>query len=576
MKARLKVASISIAVNVLLVGIKVVLAAITGSVALLADAYHSASDIGVSLLVMLSLVITKKKERPGAYVEGAVSLVIAFLIFGAALGIFIKAKDLRQSDIRNIPIALGGIFICIIISHAISAYKVREGTRLSSLSLRADGFHSRMDMLSSIAVMVVLFGQMIGIPLDRLAAIVICLLIAWVGVEVLLNAFKRITGEGPVEIETVGQILRSGTLLEKTAAAGEMTTVMRLILYSGGIFLGFILFLKRNIRKLGAAAAAVIILLYAVSGIYRIQPDERGVILRFGKPVRIDIPPGPGYRWPWPFERLLKVRRDVVRRTEVGFRTKADVGTMPVEKEYLWEATHISGLYTKKPDEALMLTGDTNIIDINLVVQYRIKDMGQFLFNITRPDALVRNMAEASIREIIGQERIDDVLTRDRRVIESKLVDSLQKRLEGVASGIEVEAVMLQDVHPPVEVVAAFREVASAKEDKQTFINEAYGYRSEQLPKARGESEKMILNAKAYSTEKVDMAHGDAARFLERLGKYKGSERITELRMYLETMEKVLPGVNKYIVNPRSVSSKHDIWFFGPGRKIYYPGAEEY
>lgn len=572
MQEKVKVASVSIAVNAVLVVIKVVLAAVSGSVALLADAYHSASDIGVSLLVLLSVLVTRKDSTRVAYVEGTVSLVIALLIFGAAVGIFNKAQGLLQSDIRYIPVALAGIFACIVISHMVSRYKVREGERLGSLSLRSDGFHSRMDMYSSMAVMVGLVGQMIGIPLDKVAAIVVCLLIAEVGVEVLFNAFRHVVAGAHAEVGTVGQVLGWWKRGRRAEPAGEATVLHRVMVGSGEAIAGFFSLIGRNLRRIAAAAAVLLVLLYGASGIYRIQPDESGALLRFGKLVRIDIPPGPGYRLPWPFERLLRVRKDVVRRTEVGFRTRPDLADFAVEREYLWEAPHISGQYVKMSEEALMLTGDTNIIDVNMVVQYRIKDMGRFLFNITSPDALVRDMAESSVRGVVGRERIDDVLTKDRRKIESDLRDALQERLDGARSGIDVEAVLLQDVHPPVEVVAAFREVASAKEDKATFINEALGYQSERIPKARGEAEKMVLGAKAYRDEKVNRAEGDAARFLERLQEYRGTEKITELRMYLETMESVLPGVNKYIVNPKSVSSKHDIWFFGSGGKTYYPG----
>ena len=297
---------------------------------------------------------------------------------------------------------------------------------------------------------------------------------------------------------------------------------------------------------------AILGLIWLATGIYIVAPDEKGVVLRFGKWVAT-TDPGPHYHLPTPIETVLKPKVTEVKRIEVGFRT-IDQGP--------------PARYSDVPAESLMLTGDENIIDIDIIVQYRILDPGKFLFNIRDPHVTVRVASEAALREVIGANTIDEALTVGKFAIQENTKRLLQQILDSYESGLQIVAVQLQDVHPPDQVREAFRDVASAKEDKIRLINEAEGYRNAILPETRGRAAQIINNAEAYMEEKILKAKGDADRFKSVLAEYKKAKAITRTRLYLETMEEILPGMDKFILGGDSGRSVLPILPLGKGSLI--------
>ncbi len=283
---------------------------------------------------------------------------------------------------------------------------------------------------------------------------------------------------------------------------------------------------------------AILGLMWLATGIYIVAPDEKGVVMRFGKWVAT-TGPGPHYHLPSPIETVLKPKVTEVKRIEVGFRT-IDQGP--------------PARYSDVPRESLMLTGDENIIDIDIIVQYRILDPGKFLFNIRDPHVTVRVASEAALREVIGSNTIDEALTVGKFAIQENTKRLLQQILDSYGSGLQIVAVQLQDVHPPDQVREAFRDVASAKEDKIRLINEAEGYRNAILPETRGRAAQIINNAEAYMEEKILKAKGDADRFKSVLAEYEKAKDITRTRLYLETMEEILPGMDKFLLGGDSGS----------------------
>ena len=297
---------------------------------------------------------------------------------------------------------------------------------------------------------------------------------------------------------------------------------------------------------------AILGLMWLATGIYIVAPDEKGVVMRFGKWVAT-TDPGPHYHLPTPIETVLKPKVTEVKRIEVGFRT-IDQGP--------------PARYSDVPAESLMLTGDENIIDIDIIVQYRILDPGKFLFNIRDPHVTVRVASEAALREVIGANTIDEALTVGKFAIQEDTKRLLQQILDSYESGLQIVAVQLQDVHPPDQVREAFRDVASAKEDKIRLINEAEGYRNAILPETRGRAAQIINNAEAYMEEKILKAKGDADRFTSVLTEYKKAKDITRTRLYLETMEEILPGMDKFILGGDSGRSVLPILPLGKGSLI--------
>lgn len=296
--------------------------------------------------------------------------------------------------------------------------------------------------------------------------------------------------------------------------------------------------LKQKIKgKLpgGWIILAILVVIWIASGIYIVSPDEAGVVKRFGKYVYM-TKPGPHFHIPYPVETVLKPKVTEVKRIEIGFRT-VDPGP--------------PARYRDVPKESLMLTGDENIVDMNLIVQYKVKDPVHYLFNVYNISKTVKDAAEAAIREVVGKNNIDEILTTGKYQVQQDTKKLLQGILDRYKAGIMVVAVQLQDVHPPAQVMQAFKDVASAKEDKIKFINEAQGYQNDIIPKAKGQAEKILNEAQAYLKSKVARAQGDASRFLQVYKQYKSAKDITRKRMYIETMEKVLPHTKKIIIDPR-------------------------
>jgi membrane protease subunit HflK len=283
-------------------------------------------------------------------------------------------------------------------------------------------------------------------------------------------------------------------------------------------------------------------LLWLGSGIYIVEPDEVGVVKRFGAYDRT-TDPGPHYRLPFPFESVLTPKVTKIQRLEVGFRGSAAV-------------TPGSGTQIRLvPEESLMLTGDENIVDVQFIVQFLIENAQDYLFNVANQDKTVKDAAEAAMREVIGYNRIDAALTDDKLTIQNDTRDLLQRILDSYQSGIRVVAVQLQDVHPPKQVVDSFKDVASAKEDKSRFINEAEAYENDLIPRTRGEAAAITNQALAYKETKILQSKGDSDRFLFVLEEYRKAKDITKKRLYLETMEEVLsrPEVDKIIISNDSM-----------------------
>ena len=280
------------------------------------------------------------------------------------------------------------------------------------------------------------------------------------------------------------------------------------------------------------AIVVIVILLWILSGIYVVAPDEVGVVKRFGKAVRTTTS-GPHYHLPTPFETVLRPKVTRVQRIEIGFRTISG-------KEH--------GRYRVIPAESLMLTKGENIVNMTFIVQYKISNAMNYLFNVSQQRKTVKDAAEAAMREVAGKNEIDDILTVGKFKVQQNTKEKLQSILDGYNAGIHIVAVQLQDVHPPEQVMSAFKDVASAKEDKAKMINEAHGYRNEILPKAKGKAAQITNDAIAYKESKIISAQGDVSRFLQVLKQYRLAKDVTRKRLYIEMMEEILPTINKIVV----------------------------
>ncbi len=290
----------------------------------------------------------------------------------------------------------------------------------------------------------------------------------------------------------------------------------------GGGFRGFVL----------VALAAIV--LWAASGMYRVQPGEVGVELLFGKYVK-QTNPGLNFWAPSPIGDVIKVPVTQIHTVNVGFTgtssTGSNVGTRDV------------------PQESLMLTSDQNIIDIDFVVQWRIKDAKEFLFKIRDPETTIKAAAESAMREVVGKRNLEPILTTERNQTQEETKRLMQSILDSYEAGVYIEEVQLQNADPPREVIDAFNDVQRAKQDQERSVNEAAAYQNDIVPRARGQAEKMIQAASAYKEQVTKEAEGEAQRFLSVYETYKSSEDVTRLRLYLERMQSILQGSSKIVID---------------------------
>ena len=273
----------------------------------------------------------------------------------------------------------------------------------------------------------------------------------------------------------------------------------------------------------------IAIVVWLLLGLYSVGPDEVGVVQRFGEYNRL-VGSGLNYHFPYPIETVKTPKVTEVKRIEIGFRT---IG---------------KNQYRTIEQESLMLTGDENIVDAELIVQYKIKDPIDYLFNFIGPELTLREASEASLRTVVGRHNIDQALTSGKLMIQEETKELLQITLDKYETGVIVVAVQLQDVSPPKQVIDAFKDVASAKEDKNRMINEAEGYRNDVIPKARGQAQAMIREAEGFRESRIKRAEGDVAKFKAIVKEYNKAKDVTKERLYLEAMEEILPGIDKYIV----------------------------
>ena len=278
----------------------------------------------------------------------------------------------------------------------------------------------------------------------------------------------------------------------------------------------------------------LLVVIWAFSGLYRVLPDEQGVVLRFGK-FTSTTQPGLNYHIPYPVETVLTPKVTKVNRIDIGFRSASDSG-------------RTSGIGDVS-EESLMLTGDENIVNIDFSVFWVIKDAGKFLFKIQSPVETVKAAAETAMREVIAKSRLQSILTEGRSSIEIETQEIIQSILDEYESGIQVTQVQTQKADPPDQVIDAFRDVQAARADMERSKNEAEGYANDVIPRARGDAAKILQEAEAYKQQVVAAAEGEASRFVAIYNEYAKAKRVTQERMYLETMEKVLADINKVIID---------------------------
>ena len=509
---------VTIVINLLLIGFKFWLAGASGSLSLRASAVHSITDAAVSIFVLIGLFFSRWEQvrnqtRQGvSVVENWIALVVALAIFYVGFDIVREVLLGRAPELRNlVPITFASM-VTVVAAYFIARYKLYVGRETDSPALIASGYHSQMDIYAAIVVVAGLAGSALGLPnLDRVAAAVIVVFIFLAGYEIASSAVHALRHRGALDVEG-----EHGHAHPPSNLRGMW-------------------------RAFAPSAALILFTLYLLSGVYIVAPGEAAVVRRFGFVVANNVGSGLHYSLPWPVDRVDIVAVDNVRRSDIP--------------------------------ASLMLTGDENLISIRLSLHYAVSDAAAYLLNTTEPEALVAQAGEAAMRQVVAQEEVDALLTVDKALVEERTAALTQGALDNYDAGLRVVAVQLLESNPPPEVADAFRDVASAREDRNTFINEAVAYRNEVLPVARGDAAKIVAEANAYYAEKTAQATADATLFNNRETAYAQAPEATRLRLYLEAVENVLPGARKFILDESVKMGTTDLWMPGDSGVQTFPPA---
>lgn len=294
----------------------------------------------------------------------------------------------------------------------------------------------------------------------------------------------------------------------------------------------------------------VLLALYLLSGVYFVAPEQQAVVTRFGQVVAKGITPGVHYSLPWPVERVTKLKVLETKRLTIGVE-------MPDQ---------LLGRTAASPVQ--YLTGDQNIITVQMAVQYSIQDPAAYLFRTQDSTQLIARAIEAAFVQIIAGEAVDNILTTGKIAVQNATQQRARELLDAYGSGVALSSINIENVIPPAEVADAFREVASARADRDRITNEAQGYASDALAKAQGEAEKLKTDAASYREQRINEATGEAARFEKLRAEASHAQGITEQRLYLEAMEEILPRMKKVVIDSSGPKNLMDLGIIQPGAAV--------
>ncbi|HCR95037.1 MAG TPA: FtsH protease activity modulator HflK [Oceanicaulis sp.] len=503
---------ITAVINVLLILFKFWLSVVSGSIALRSSALHSLTDLAIGLFVLAGLYLSRRirGSDPVRQGVGALENLIALIVSGAIFYVGIEIViDVLAGTSAELR-NLVPITLASLVTVAVAYVIARYKLYVGRQTGSPALIASGYHSQVDIYASIVVVVGLAGsaLGLSKLDLAAAAI----VAVMVFLSGFQ-------IAASAIAA-LRQRRLLDLEGETG--VTAPKHV----------------NLRAVVPAGAFLIAGLFLVSGFYTVQPGETAVVRRFGAVVA-RTGPGLHYRWPAPVERVDVVASDQVRRIE----------TPPTQ----------------------MLTGDENLISVRASVHYTVQDPAAYLLNVADPEELVMETSIAAFRGVVAGESVDALLTVDKTEIEQKAMATAQAALDRNESGLRVSGVQLLESAPPREVAEAFRDVASAREDRNTFVNEATAYRNEVLPVARGDADRMRQSAQAYAAERLARASGEAARFVARQTAYSKAPEITRQRLYLEAVERSLNGVRKLIVDPATTPDTTDLWLPQPSSRRLQP-----
>jgi len=548
--------------DIISTAIKFVLGFLTGSLALLADAWHSLGDLVTSLVVFIALYLDsreiKKTDETGendhkpairrAGWELRVSIVISIILSIVGLGILHKAiYGTTLRSVQNPVLAIITVCILMLISYLRFRFEVSVGKETDSPALVADAYHSRVDIYALSLVLISMLGESIGWGLDRWAAGVIGLLVLGIAARILYRSAKMILQQSrdtSPEIRSVEDNLVLVFLGSLSRGKHEAEGLINRHLHLDNIRIRSI-FIRVTTWILISLAAIV----YLSFGFTVVGLREVAILERFGNPVNISDPRGPGlmYYYPPPFGKVRKVDVQTIYRVPVGYVSQQ-------RKELiLWTNVHYI-------EENPILTGDNTFLDIAANMHYRIKNPADFLYTCTDPLKILERVVDESFRELVGVREFFPLMTHWRKQMEQDVRIRSQEKVDELKLGIEIVHIYLKDLHPPVEVAPSFEDVISAQEDLETFVEEARGYQKELLPSARGEATTRSEAARAERAHSILRATGKTSAFKSMHFAFRKNDEINRFRLRIEALESALTDTEKYVVDQKNTQYPVDLF----------------
>ena len=528
MNRKMHVIIVAIVGNLVLSAAKIALAWFTGSLAIGADGFHSFTDLLVSVIVMTGFLIDKKlideKKKKSRKIESVVTLIISFFIIGIAVGFFIQLWFRARVEVTMLPVAIGGQAILIIFTYILFKYKNMIGTEEDSQSIVADSHHTRADMLSSVGVLVALLGSMIGLDLDRLAAFGLFFIILYQGLEMLIGALRVLFDkDSGLPVNFRFPVLEKANII-----------IMKITTYA-----------RARKKLVVPGMISFIVIIYTIFSFTIIDTNQRGVLFLFGRVVNENIEPGLFFDPAFPVTELIIIDTYPVRTMRIGYRLEnGDLSDILIHQ---WETINISKSYSNLSEESEVLTGDGNLIHVNLNIDYVISNALDFIINNKDPELLMRELSGALIRREFGKHDVFSSMLSRRDDIENNIYKILQSELDYYKSGIKVENIVLFDLHPPEETAGRYRNVFDDEEYYKIQIYNAEAYRETNLPYARGLVKEIDASARSQAKSIVLRANQEVMLFNVMKNAYRENPDEVVLRNVLGSWMNLLEDKRKIV-----------------------------
>ncbi len=537
---RIRTSLVAIFADIVLTAIKFILAIFTGSAALLADAYHSATDFIVSLILLGGIVIRQRQEHKrneqgiklARRLESILAILVALIILYVPVEILQQVRESEGHQIENVWLGIFGMLLVIAIVFFMARLKTYVGKETDSIALEADGYHSMVDLFSSFAVLVSLIGFMMGIYLDNIVALLIAVMIAVSGLELLLSGFKSlIKGTDFDQLSLVDMLVE----LSKKMPVG-----INMLSNTKAVFAWFVAFRYRILLT--------IVGVYTGSGLQQIPYGFVGIKQYFSQSLGEPLQPGLHFIAPWPIGKISLIATDQVNAVSVGSSVHLNTDV----KHAIWREIKQSRVSTE--DIPYMVTGDENLIDINFTLHYRLNQPEIANQRSKNIEQLVSAYTESALWKSTGQRPFAQIMQTSHSQFANQIALNVRDELRSIGIEIGVVDAQLQSIQPPAMVVDSYRDVLTAVQEKEQRVNRAIAQRLSDLPGARAEVNTQATLIKADSLEKVLKVKGDTARMGQLASVYQGDEQAFKFEYYMNSLSKSLTN-KQLIIADRDISS---------------------